>query len=146
MFILNCKSFKRISNDHFHIELLDRQLTDIEPISTITYWREMNYRAVQQADKIHQVVGVRAVWSLNMRQEILQITFPVCFQIVSLTGLFFPPSNSIHGYLSHHDPHMIRFLKHWGSSVFKKISQLFPSKSIQKHMTILKLVTLNPPH
>lgn len=70
MFILNCKSFKRIPNGHFHIELLDSQLADTEPISTISYWREMNYRAVLQADKIHQVAGVRAVWSLNRRQEI----------------------------------------------------------------------------
>lgn len=90
MFILNCKPFKRISNDHFHIELLDSQLTDTEPISTISYWREINYRAVLQADEIHQVVWVRAVWSLHMSQEILQITFPVSSWVVSLTGLHSP--------------------------------------------------------
>ena len=61
LFNLNCKSYKRLSNDYFHIELLDSQLTDTEPISTFSHWREMNYRAILQVDKMRWVVGARAV-------------------------------------------------------------------------------------
>lgn len=122
MFILNCKSFKRISNDLFHIELLDSQLTDREPISTISYWREMNYGAILQVDKIHRVVWVRAVCSLRMRQEVMVIS-PNNFSSV-LPGSFFRWTlfslfEQFSYVLTSPWPRIIRFLKHWSPNVFK---------------------------
>lgn len=117
MFILNCKSFKRISNDHFHIKLLDSQLTDTVPISTISYWREINHRAILQVDKLHRVVGVGAVWPLNMTQEIVWFSpnnfacmFPGMFLYISLTGVRFLPLNCIPMHPRQHELWVLGFL------------------------------------
>lgn len=92
MLILKCMFFESVSNNHVHTELAVSQQTRPSPRLVR---RQVDCGAIPQVGEIHGRAGLRVLRSLHTRQEIvryfLQITFPICSQVVYSVGLC-PPT------------------------------------------------------